>query len=96
MSTIVATIDELMEFLQKHKEKGYKYAIIAPDPIGGWSAPSKRKKYYQANFAVARVFEKDNLMNLLKAVGFAVFLYKDTSLFDSNTRKYFEEADSND
>lgn len=60
MTTIIATIDEVIDFLQKHKEKGYKYAIIAPDPVGGWSAPSGRRKYYQANFAVAR----DNAFSL--------------------------------
>ncbi|NJE47349.1 hypothetical protein E3E35_08045 [Thermococcus sp. GR7] len=95
MTTMIATIDDVIDFLQKHKEKGYKYAIIAPDPVGGWSAPSRKRKYYQANFAVARdVFAKDDLMNLMNTAGFAVFLYKDTSLFDEDTKAYFEEADS--
>jgi len=94
MTTMIATIDEVIDFLQKHKEKDYKHAIIAPDPVGGWSAPSKKRKYYQANFAVARdVFAKDNLMNLMNAAGFAVFLYKDTSLFTEDTKAYFEEAE---
>jgi len=94
MTTIIATIDEVIDFLQKHKEKGYKYAIIAPDPVGSWSAPSKKRKYYQATFAVAGdVFVKDNLMNLMNAAGFAVFLYKDTRLFDEDTKAYFEEGE---
>lgn len=93
MSTIIATIDEVIDFLQKHKEKGYKYAIIGTDPTGGWSAPSKKRKYYQVNFAVAGdVFEKSDLMNLMKAAGFVVFLYKDTDRFSKDTKAYFEEG----
>ncbi|BAD84602.1 hypothetical protein TK0413 [Thermococcus kodakarensis KOD1] len=95
MTTMIATVDELIDFLKKHKKKGFKYAIIAMDPIGGWRAPSGKKKYYQANFAISRgVFAKDDLTNLMKAAGFAVFLYKDTDPFDEDTKAYFEEADS--
>ena len=94
MTTLLATVDEAIEFLRKQKERGYKYVVIATDPVGGWSAPSKRRKYYQANFAVARdVFAQDNLMNLMNAAGFAVFLYKDLGPFSEESRKYFEESE---
>lgn len=87
MTTMFATINEVINLLQKHKEKGYKYAIIAPDPTGRWSAPSKKRKYYQANFAIAGdVFAEDDLRNLMKAAGFAVFLYKNTSLFAEDVK----------
>lgn len=99
MTTMIATIDEVIDYLQKHKEAGFKYVIIAEDPVGGWSAPSKKKGYYKTSFAVSRnVFGKDDLNNLLKSRAFAMFLYKeeDIGLFDEDTRVYFQEkgADS--
>ena len=97
MTTMIATIDEVIDYLQKHKEAGFKYVIIAEDPVGGWSAPSKKKGYYKTSFAVSRnVFGKDDLNNLLKSRALAMFLYKeeDISLFDDDTRRYFQENEA--
>ena len=94
MTTMIATIDEVIDYLQKHREAGFKYVIIAEDPVGDWSVPSKKKRYYKTSFAVSRdVFGKDDLNNLLKARALAMFLYKDEEigLFDEDTRRYFQE-----
>ena len=93
MTTIVMEIDDLIGMLEKQKEKGKKYAVIAPDPVGGWRSPTAKKKYYTASFAIADVFEKSDLRNLMNATGFAVFLYDESDQFSEEFRNAFEGAE---
>ena len=97
MTTMIATIDEVIDYLQKHKKAGFKYVIIAGDPVGEWSAPSKKKGYYKTSFAISKtVFEREDLKNLLKSRPLALFLYKEESfeLFSEDTKRYFQEKES--
>ena len=92
MTTIVMTIDRLIEQLQGLKKDGYQYVIISPDPIGSWSAPSKKRRYYQAAFALTdEVFAKDDLNNLLNSKAFAMFFFNSTEKFSAEVREFFKK-----
>lgn len=94
MPTYVAGIDDLIELLTKMKGKGYRYVVVSNEAVGNWAAPTRRKKYYTVSFAVGNdVFAKDDLTNLLEAVGLAVFLYKNDAVFSEEFRKKFKELE---
>ena len=93
MTTLIATIDEAIEYLKKHKEKGFKYVLVSDDPAGELRAPSKRKKYYTISLGLARdIFEKDDLRNLFEARVLLMLLYKEDGLklFSEDVRSYYK------
>lgn len=92
MTTYVLDIDELIEILQEWKKDGYNYVIASNDPAGGWSAPSKKKPFYQVGFAInGKAFEKDDLRNLFGVRGLVIFAFKDTDKFSEKAKQILAE-----
>jgi len=67
MSTIVGTIDVLIEILQKAKEEGFKYYIASNSLNGQQQAPSKKSGVFRLSFGfLAKAFNHEDLGKLLK------------------------------
>ena len=79
MTTFVAyhyaDIKRFIEEYIRPKMENKHVSLIAPDPIGNWIAPSKRRKYYQVCFAIApEIFSISALGQLMSTFGFAFFV----------------------
>ena len=95
MTTMVGTVDEFIDLLQKMKKDGYKYVVISEDLEGQLSAPSKRKKYFRIGFAFSDIVFINNrdLRLFLSNPTYAFVVFKDVEFIAGDFRK-FEEADA--
>jgi len=88
MTTFVATIDHIIQFLESLKEDGYNFAVLTNDKSGNFLAPSTRRKYYQVGFAISEsVFPKKDLKPLLDNPMFAFAVFKDVETLAEKYRE---------